>query len=161
MTSKRWINFAGFGVCAALLAYAYYLQFYEYLDPCPLCIFQRVAVVAVGVSFLLAGALAGSRAGSRGAAMLIALSAGSGAAIAGRHVWLQHLPADQIPECGPGLDFMLRTLPLSETLSKVFTASGECAEISWQFLGLSMPAWVLVWFVALGIAGTVYNWRGA
>ena len=54
---------------------------------------------------------------------------------------------------------MLRTLPLSETLSKVFTASGECAEISWQFLGLSMPAWVLVWFIALGLAGTVYNWR--
>lgn len=161
MMTKRWINFAGFGVCAALLGYAYYLQFYEYLDPCPLCIFQRIAVVALGISFLVAGVFASWRAGSRGGAVLIALSAGIGAAVAGRHVWLQHLPPDQIPECGPGLEFMLRTLPLTETLSKVFTASGECAEISWQFLGLSMPAWVLVWFIALGLAGAVYNWRQA
>ncbi|MDH3451110.1 MAG: disulfide bond formation protein B [Gammaproteobacteria bacterium] len=159
--SKRWINFAGFAVCAALLAYAYYLQFYEYLDPCPLCILQRIAVVALGISFLLAGAFAGWRVAARGSALLIAASAGIGAAIAGWHVRLQHLPADQIPECGPGLEFMLRTLPLNETLSKVFTASGECAEISWQFLGLSMPAWVMLWFIALGIAGSIYNWRRA
>ncbi|MDH3715638.1 MAG: disulfide bond formation protein B, partial [Gammaproteobacteria bacterium] len=96
---------------------------------------------------------------ARGFALLIAVTAGTGAAIAGRHVWLQHLPPDQVPECGPGLEFMLRTLPLNETLSKVFTASGECATISWQFLGLSMPAWVAVWFVGLGVAGSVYNWR--
>ena len=159
--SRRWMNFAGFGICAALLAYAYYLQFYEYLDPCPLCIFQRIAVVALGVSFLLAGLFGGGRLAARGFTVLIAISAGAGAAIAGRHVWLQHLPPDQVPECGPGLEFMLRTLPLNETLSKVFTASGECASISWQFLGLSMPAWVMLWFIGLGIAGSVYNWRRA
>jgi disulfide bond formation protein DsbB len=157
--SRRWINFAGFGVCASLLAFAYYLQFYEYLDPCPLCIFQRVAVVALGVSFLLAGLFVVGRRTAHVFALLIAVTAGSGAAIAGRHVWLQHLPPDQVPECGPGLEFMLRTLPLNETLSKVFNASGECAVISWQFLGLSMPAWVAIWFVGLGIAGSVYNWR--
>ena len=159
--SIRWVNFAGFGVCAGLLAYAYYLQFYEYLDPCPLCIFQRIAVVALGGCFLVAGLYIGGRLAARVFALLIAVAAGAGAAIAGRHVWLQHLPPEQIPECGPGLEFMLRTLPLSETLSKVFTASGECAEISWQFLGLSMPAWVLLWFIALGFAGSIYNWRRA
>ena len=159
--SIRWVNFAAFGVCAALLGYAYYLQFYEYLDPCPLCIFQRIAVIALGACFLLAGLYVGGRTAGQVFAGLIAVAAGAGAAIAGRHVWLQSLPPDQIPECGPGLDFMLRTLPLSETLSKVFTASGECANINWQFLGLSMPAWVLVWFVGLGIAGSVYNWRRA
>lgn len=159
--SRRWMNFAGFGICAALLAYAYYLQFYEYLDPCPLCIFQRIAVVALGISFLLAGLFGGGRLAGRGFAVMIAISAGAGAAIAGRHVWLQHLPPDQVPECGPGLEFMLRTLPLNETLSKVFTASGECASISWQFLGLSMPAWVMIWFIGLGIAGSVCNWRRA
>ena len=83
--------------------------------------------------------------------MLAALAALVGAAIAGRHVWLQSLPPDQVPACGPGLEYMLEAFPLSKALSMVFTGSGECANVDWSFLGLSMPAWTLLWFLALAV----------
>ncbi len=159
--SARVLNAAGFAICAGLLGYAYYLQFYEYLDPCPLCIFQRVGVIALGVVFLVAALLGGGRVAGRVYAALAALAALGGGAIAARHVYLQGLPPEAIPECGPGLEFMLRTMPLGDTLREVFTASGECAEISWTFAGLSMPAWVLIWFVILGLYGVIVNARGA
>src|SRR5690606_20283417 len=146
-----------FLLCAGLLAYAYYTQFHLGLQPCPLCIFQRVAVIALGAVFLLA-ALQGPRGwGRRVYAGLLALVALAGAGVAGRHVWIQHLPADQVPACGPGLDYMLEVFPLGETLRMVFTGSGECAAVNWSFLGLSMPAWVLIWCVALGGLGVWNN----
>jgi disulfide bond formation protein DsbB len=110
------------------------------------------------VFFLLAAIHNAGRIGSRIYGVLIALSALAGAAIATRHVWLQHLPPDKVPECGPGLDYMLEVFPLSETLRKVFTGSGECAEVNWQFLGLSMPAWALLCFIGLAVGGLVRNW---
>ena len=142
---------AGFLACAALIAFALYGQFQLGLLPCPLCIFQRVAFAALGVVFLLAGLHAPARAGARrGWGVLALLAAAVGAAIAGRHVWLQHLPADQVPSCGPGLDWMMQTMPVAGVLREVFTGSGECASVDWTFLGLSMPAWSLVWFTLLG-----------
>ena len=74
----------------------------------------------------------------------------TGAAIAARHVWIQSLPPDRIPECGPGLDFMLANLPLAQALQKALTGSGECAAVAWSFMGLSMPWWTLLWYLALG-----------
>ena len=156
---RRWFNLGGFAVCAALLGYAYYSQFHDGLDPCPLCIFQRVGVIAVGLLFLIAGLHNPGRTGSRVYGALIAFAALGGAAVAGRHVWIQSLPADQVPECGPGLDYMLRVFPLSNTLKMVFTGSGECHEISWRLLGLSMPVWVLFCFIGLGVLGLYRNWR--
>jgi disulfide bond formation protein DsbB len=79
------------------------------------------------------------------------LVAGIGAAIATRHVWLQNLPKDRIPECGPGLEYMLRKFPLTQALEKILTGSGECAEVGWKFLGLSIAGWSLAWFVIFGI----------
>ena len=81
-----------------------------------------------------------------------------GAAIAARHVWIQNLPPDQVPECGPTLDYMLEVFPLGEALTMVFTGSGECAEVLWTFLGLSMPAWALLCFLGLTIVGLARNW---
>ena len=81
-----------------------------------------------------------------------------GAGIASRHLWLQHLPPDQIPECGPGLDYMLEVFPLSETIRMAFTGSGECADIVWSFLGISMPGWTLLWYLGLGTTGLLVNW---
>ncbi len=157
--NQRLINLYAFLLCAGLLAYAYYTQFYLGLQPCPLCIFQRVAVIALGVIFLLA-ALHGPRGwGRRVYAAVLTLVALAGAGIAGRHVWIQHLPPDQVPACGPGLDYMLEVFPLGETLRMVFTGSGECAAVSWSFLGLSMPAWVLTWCVALGALAVWNNLR--
>ena len=141
---------AGFVACAALIAFALYSQYQLGLLPCPLCIFQRVAFAALGVVFLLAGLHAPRGAGGRRAWGVLALLAASvGAAIAGRHVRLQHLPADQVPACGPGLDWMMQTMPVAGVLREVFTGSGECANVDWTLLGLSMPTWSLMWFVLL------------
>ncbi|WP_147652163.1 disulfide bond formation protein B [Vulcaniibacterium gelatinicum] len=141
---------AGFLACAALIGFALYTQLHGGLEPCPLCIFQRVAFAALGLVFLLGGLHAPQGAGGRRAWGVVALlPALVGLGIAGRHVWLQHLPPDRVPACGPGLDYMLEAMPLTGVIRKVLTGSGECANVDWSFLGLSMPAWSLVWFVLL------------
>jgi disulfide bond formation protein DsbB len=159
--SRRLLNFAAGLYCAGLLGYGYYLQFHDGLEPCPLCIFQRIAFLVTGLLFLAAAAQGAGRIGSRIYAILITLAGLTGAGIASRHVWLQSLPPDRVPECGPGLDYMLEVFPLTETLKMVFTGSGECAEVSWTFLGLSMPGWALLNFLGLVAAGILLNWLTA
>ena len=157
MVSRRITNLGGVAVCVGLLVYAYMLQFIDGLEPCPLCVFQRVAFFVLGSVFLIAALHNPGTTGARIYGGLIALTAGTGAAIAGRHIWLQSLPADQVPECGPGLEYMLDAFPLVETLRTVLSGSGECADISWLFLGMTIPAWALLWFVALGLIGVARN----
>ena len=140
----------GFVVCAGLLGFALYLQYYEYEDPCPLCILQRIAFMALAAIFLVAALHGPGRTGTIVYCGMLLLVTGIGAAIAARHVWLQHLPRNQIPECGPGLEYMLRKFPLTQTLEKILAGSGECAEVGWKFLGLSIASWSLAWFVLLG-----------
>ena len=138
-------------VCMALLGFAYYLQYVQGLEPCPLCMVQRFFFYAVMAFFILA-AIHGPR--GRGAifySVLITLFALGGAAAAGRQIWLQHLPPDKVPQCGPDLFFMLENFPLSRTWEKLFYGTGECAKIDWTFLGMSIADWSLVWFIALGI----------
>lgn len=143
---------AGFAACAALLAYALYTQHFGGLLPCPLCTFQRGAFIALGLVFLLGAVHSPRRAAARAIYGVSALvCAAVGVAIAGRHVWLQNLPADEVPACGPDLSYLMEAFPLGDVLRKVFTGSGECAEVDWTFLGLAMPAWSLIWFVALGL----------
>ncbi len=137
--------------CAGLMAYAFYTQYGLGLEPCPLCILQRVAVIATGVIFFLATLHGPGRLGRRFYGGLAALAAASGLGVAGRHVWLQNLPPDQVPACGPGLDFMLDTFGIGEVLRMVLSGSGECADVSWQFLGLSMPAWVAISCACLAV----------
>lgn len=148
---------AGVVVCAGLLGYALFEQHLMGTEPCPLCILQRVAFIAMGVFFLIGAVHDPARTGRRIYAVLVGVAGAIGAAIAGRHLWLQSLPPDEIPDCGPGLSYMLEAFPLSKTLTIVFTGSGECAEINWSFLGLSMPAWTLICYVLL-IAGAL--WAG-
>ena len=128
------------------------------LAPCPLCITQRVFVVLVGL-FALTAFIHNPRGyGRRIYAALCTLAALGGAAVAGRHVWLQSLPADQAPACGPSLGYMLETLPLSETFALVMMGDGNCADTQWAFLGLSIPQQTLALFavlVALGVWQTV------
>jgi disulfide bond formation protein DsbB len=151
LLTHRNINLAGFLACVAKMLYAQYAQEFLNLPPCPLCVFQRVSVIVVGLFFLLAAVQNPGIIGRRIYASLITLAAAAGAGVAARHMWLQSLPPDQVPSCGPGLDFMLDAFPLVEALEMVFTGSGECAEISWIFLGLSMPAWVLIGLLGLSI----------
>ena len=165
MNPLRWSFRTAFAVaaaiCAVFLGFAYYAQFGMHLDPCPLCIFQRIAFIAFGV-VCLAAAVHGPRGyGRRIYGALAMLAAGAGAAIAGRHVWLQHLPPDKVPDCGPGLDWMLDTLPLNAVLRKVFTGSGECAKVDWTFLSLSMPEWTLIWFAVFLAGAAWYGFRRA
>jgi disulfide bond formation protein DsbB len=152
-------NFLGFVACAGLLAYAYYAQVVMHLDPCPLCIFQRIGVFALGVVFLIAALHDPAPLGRRVYAVLLALAALATIGIALRHLYIQSLPPDSVPACGASLDFMLKVFSLSEVLVKVLTGSGECAKVTWQFLGLAMPAWVLISAAALGGFGLWVNLR--
>jgi protein dithiol:quinone oxidoreductase len=156
MTARRG-NLLGFLGCAGLLAYAYYAQLVLHLDPCPLCIFQRVGIFAVGVFFLLAAVHDPATWGRRIYALLLGLAALLTIAIATRHLYIQSLPPDAVPACGASLDFMMKVFSFSEVLIKVLTGSGECAKITWRFLGLAMPAWVLISAVVLGGYGLWVN----
>ena len=141
---------AGAAACAALIGFAIFSQLQWGLEPCPLCIFQRIAFAALAVVFLVAGLHSPRAAAGRavyGVSGFVAAAVGMG--IAGRHTWLQYNPPE-IPGCGPPLEFMRETLSTGSLIRKVLTGSGDCGNIDWTFLGLSMPAWSLVWFVLLG-----------
>ena len=140
MTMRTWFTLAAV-CCALLLGFALFSQQAMFLEPCPLCIFQRLAFLAMGLTALLAAIHGPQRTGQWVYTILFSIAAAFGIAVAGRHVWLQSLPADQVPECGPGLNYMLENFPLSEVLSTVLNGSGSCAEVDWTFLGLSMPWW--------------------
>ncbi|MAA73671.1 MAG: disulfide bond formation protein B [Salinisphaeraceae bacterium] len=157
----------GFAVCVAGLGFAYYLQYAQGLEPCPMCIFQRIAMAATGLICLVAG-LHGpvTRAGRWSYGVLAALAAGAGAAIAGRHVWLQSIPEDQVPACGPGLDYLLEIMPWQQAMAKVLRGDASCAKIDASFLGLSLPGWTLVvfvglllWVLAVSLATQKDEWR--
>jgi disulfide bond formation protein DsbB len=136
-------------VCALLLGFGYFLQYVQGLDPCPLCLVQRGFFYAVLAVCVVGAIHAPSGWGRRAYGILAALFAAGGAAIASRQVWLQHLPADKVPQCGPDLFFMLENLPLATTLRKLISGTGECAKVDWTFLGLSIAEWSLAWFAAL------------
>src|SRR5690554_146034 len=147
LSVRHW-SLAGLAFCVLMMAVALGLEHIVGLEPCPLCIFQRVAVVSAAAAIHNPGSRLG--AGVYGALGLAAVAGGIG--VAGRHLWLQSLPADEVPSCGPGLDYMMELLPLQEVVSMVLSGSGECAEIDFLFLGISLPGWTLVGFVVLALA---------
>jgi disulfide bond formation protein DsbB len=145
--SPRICFFLGFLGCVSLLAVGAYLQFVLDLQPCPLCISQRLAILATGIVYLIAAL---HNRGRKAYAILIAVSATLGAAISVRHIWLQHLPPDEVPECSPGLEYVLKNFPLGETIKLMLTGTGECAKVDWTLLGLSIPEMTLAAFLGLG-----------
>ncbi|MGH8492008.1 MAG: disulfide bond formation protein B [Moraxellaceae bacterium] len=152
MPSSRQTNFGIFLASVVAMLFALWLQHFQHLEPCPLCIFQRVAMISIGLVALLAFLHGPAAAlGRRIYAVLILLAALGGAAVAGRHVWLQHLPPEDVPACGPGLDYWMDTFPLQDVVMKVFKGSGECAKVDWTLLGLSLPGLTLLAF--LGFVG--------
>ena len=150
---RRAAFFLGFLICAALMGWAFWLQYGEGLDPCPLCMLQRVAIVAIGLIFLVGTFHEPGRVGAWIYAFLLLIVAVLGAALATRQVWLQSLPADQVPACGMGLSYMLETMPFFDAIRRVLEGSGECAEKAWVFLGLSIAGWTLAFFVAIAFVG--------
>jgi disulfide bond formation protein DsbB len=148
--SIRLVNLGIFLATVLAMLFALWLQYFQHLEPCPLCIFQRVAMIATGVVALVAflhGATGWMR---RVYAGLTFLATVAGMVVAGRHVWLQHLPADEVPACGPGLNYWLETFPLHEVMAKVFKGSGECAVIDWTLFGFALPTLTLAAFLGLG-----------
>jgi disulfide bond formation protein DsbB len=144
--------------CAGLLGFGYYLQYFDGQDPCPLCMVQRGFFYLVLATFLVAAVHFPQRTGTRIYCIAAFLAALGGSGVAARHVWLQHLPADQVPACGPDLFYMMENLPFSRMLQKLFMGSGQCAEVHWRFLGLSIAEWSLAWFAALACYAL---WLGA
>ena len=152
---RRLAYLLGAVVCAALMGWALWLQYGLNLDPCPLCSLQRMAVIAMGIVFLIAAIHNPGRLGAGAYAGLVVIIGLLGAVTAMRHVWIQSLPKDEVPACGMGLNYMLETMPLADVLAKVFKGSGECAEKGWIFLGLAIPAWTLIFFIAMMVAAIV------
>ena len=158
--NRRAGNALGFIACAALMGYALYAQHVLGLAPCPLCIFQRVAVIVVGVLFLIAALHNPSGKGAYVYGALIDLAALAGIGISARHIWIQAQPPGTVAACGADLDYMLDIMPFTEVVNKVLFGSGECGKVDWTLLGLSMPWWVLISLAALGTWAMAINFLG-
>jgi protein dithiol:quinone oxidoreductase len=156
---RRALNLAGGVICFAMLAYALYAQYSLGLDPCPLCIFQRVTIFALGVVFLAAALQHPRGSGRYVYAALIGIAALATIALAMRHLYIQSQPPGTVASCGAPLGVMLKYSPLTEVVRKVLTGGGECSAVNWKLAGLAMPAWVLAAAVVLGGAGVVSNSR--
>jgi disulfide bond formation protein DsbB len=151
----RLLCLGGFLFTVACMAFALYLQYYKGYEPCPMCIFQRVAIMTSGAFFLI-GAIHGPRDWGRWIyAALADVAAIIGAIIAGRHVWLQNLPEDQRPSCGPTLDYLMNMMPLREAVEFVLRGDGNCAKIDAQWLGYSLPFWTMIGFIVLSMYAAV------
>jgi protein dithiol:quinone oxidoreductase len=152
MLTSRLFYLALFIICLSLLGFGLYLEHVEGLEPCPLCAFQRMTYIAIAIVALI-GAIHNPKNIFRIVYnTLLIILALLGVGISGRQTWLQHLPPELVPECGPGLEYMLEVFPFGEALKMIFTGSGECAEVQWQFIGLSIPEWSLVCFTSITIA---------
>ncbi|MGH8191836.1 MAG: disulfide bond formation protein B [Rhodanobacteraceae bacterium] len=146
----------GFLICIGLLAYALYAEQQLHLTPCNLCVLQRVAFVWMALWFLVGGLHAPRRGGRWAYIVLVLIAAAFGIAIAARQLWLQSLPADQIPSCGAPYSLLLQqvhagSLPLGRFVTLMLSGSGDCAQVTWRLLGLSMAGWTLIWYILLGI----------
>lgn len=139
------------------MAFALYLEHVQGLNPCPLCVFQRIGLIVLGVVSLLAFLHhPQSHIGKRIYSVLGSIGVVWSLGVAARHVWLQNLPADQVPSCGPGLDYLIEALPLKNVLEQVLSGSGECAVIDWSFLGMSLSVWSLLFF---GVVASMSLWQ--
>ncbi|SEA15651.1 disulfide bond formation protein B [Microbulbifer marinus] len=136
-----------------LLGAAFYLEYVRGLEPCPLCITQRVMLLGVGLVSLIAFVHNPDTIGRRFYGLLVSLWGMGGLYFAGRQLWLQSLPADQVPACGPGITYMLDAFPLADVIKTLLTGDGNCAEIQWTLMGLSIPGWAAVGFAGLILFG--------
>ncbi|MGR9087660.1 MAG: disulfide bond formation protein B [Gammaproteobacteria bacterium] len=156
--ARIWFFF-GFLGCVFLLSMGAYFQLVGGLEPCPLCISQRIGILLTGIVFLVAAIHDPEAKGVKCYAVMGAIAALAGGSISVRHVWLQHLPPDQVPECGPGLEYVFQNFPLFETVKLMLSGTGDCAKVDWTFLGMSMPAWTLVAFLMLAALSILQYWN--
>jgi len=157
--TRRQGNLLGFLACLGLIGYALFCQYGLHLEPCPLCILQRISVISAGLIFLIAALHNPADRGARVYGVLIGLAILAGMLVASRHIWIIAQPPGTVAECGASLEYMMDVLPLREVLGKVLKGSGECAKIDWHFLGLNMPTWVLISLVFVSSWSVLVNWR--
>lgn len=162
LPSRRTTNFLGFAACAAMLGFGYFLQYVQGLEPCPMCILQRIAIFFTGCVFLVAALHNPRDWGAKVYGVLLALTIGIGAAFSIRHIWLQYfISEDSALACGMSYDYMMEVFSPFEALTMILRGTGDCAEIVWTFLGLSIPSWTLICFLILGAVGVARNWMRA
>ncbi|MBL6752450.1 MAG: disulfide bond formation protein B [Nevskia sp.] len=155
--SFRGLSALGFLGCAFGLVFALYLQHVRHFEPCAMCIFQRIAMIGVGLAFLAAAVHAPRRGGRLVYAGAETLAGAIGAGIAARQVWLQSLPPDQAPACGPTLQYLLHMLPVTKVVTMVLKGDGNCAKIDAQWLGITLPGWTLIAFIGF----ILFAWAAA
>ena len=149
------LSLIGFITCLVLLASAYYFQFALDMEPCPLCIMQRVATLMVALGCLAGFFLASRPLGLLASSIWTLLSSLFGFYLSQHHNWLQGLPADQVPSCGPSLEYMIDAFPIMEVITVLLRGNGNCAEVSWSFVGLTMPGWLMIFFAGFALASIV------
>lgn len=155
---RIWFLLAGLS-CFSMLGVGAYLQFVENLEPCPLCISQRIALLALGLVFLTAAIHNPRQKGIKIYSIAGAVTALAGGSISTRHIWVQHLPPNEVPECGPGLSYVFENFPLTETIKLMLSGTGDCAKVDWTLLGLSIPEWTLMSFLGLATLSLLQIWN--
>lgn len=167
MHSSSWISkfrhpqvagLLAFAICAALLGTAFYMEYVWYLEPCPLCMAQRIAFAGFGLVGLIAALTPPTPTRVRVLTTLALLFSLFGLYLAARQLWLQSLPPDQVPDCAPGIYYMMESFPLFEVIGTMLTGSGDCAEVQWRWLGLSIPGWTAVAFGIMSIKAALIPW---
>lgn len=156
--APRVLNFLLFALCVGLMGFAFFLEHVKDLEPCPLCMSQRIVFVVAGLVGLIAAIHNPATVGTKVYGFLLALVAAVGAALASRQLWLQSLPADEIPACGPGLSYIVENMeyfPMQEVLTMMLSGTGDCADVQWVFLGLSIPGWTLLVFTSMIVFGLI------
>jgi len=149
VNSLRLYSFLPFFGTVIFLAYAIYTEVYQFLNPCPLCMVQRYIYGLIGILFLITFIKPPLVWGRKLFGSIIALVSVFGMVVSGWHVYLQYLPPEEVPDCGPGLDYMLDVFPLKDIIKELIHGSGDCAEVVWSFLNLSMPTWSFICFIGL------------
>jgi len=151
LASPRSLFFLAFVGCTLMMIAALYLEHVVGLAPCPLCIVQRICVIGFGLVCLIAAIHGPRRTGRRVYSIVALLFALAGGATAIRQIWLQNMPADELPSCLPSLEYMMDALPFQEIIRLVLHGTAECAEVNWTLLGLSIPEWTLLAFIAMAL----------
>ncbi len=151
LLTPRLAYFWAFITTLLLFSFALYLQFVDGIAPCPLCILQRLDLGIIALLFFFGAILPLKKWGNvlfGGLSFLLSIG---GILLAGRQIWIQHLPPNQTADCGVSLQYMLQVLPLDEVLKKIFAGSAECSLVDWSFFNFSMAQWSLLWFVIFAI----------
>ncbi len=155
--NRRQINILGALACATMMGVALFAQFGLHLQPCNMCILQRICVVSLGLVFLAAALHDPATPGARLYSVFIAAAALAGVAVSGRHIWMSMQPLGSLPSCGADFYTMVQMIPITDVVAKIWNGGGECQMVPWRLLGLSMQTWVLIGAAGLGSIGVAAN----